>query len=314
MDIKDWCRDHLKNTHFKGTECVATCPFCGVDNRQFSVNTETGKYQCLRNSCNIRSNQIVFLISYCEGIKPYEAREKYSIRRYDKETENLIKYASFFKKEVIDADSIKLPEYYSEFVGKKDQARYLNYLLERNITNSTIEDFKIGYCNGGDYMGRIIIPINTNNFKAFTSRTISSKEELRYKNEPGAWKSNCLLGFNESVSLLYKQKAKQLFIVEGPFDVLSLYSKGFPAVCLQGTQITKQQSQLIKDNIHESIKIVLILDHGVSNKKIDTQCSTLYTYGVRNLFTTKLNSKDAGDAATTKQDINMALVSAKKWN
>ena len=89
----------------------------------------------------------------------------------------------------------------------------IKYLKDRNIGLDLIHKFNIGYCDGGDYYGRVIFPSydSNNNVNYFLGRSYDKNTKLKYKN-PDVSKTEII--FNEGL-LNYDSN---IYIVEGVFD------------------------------------------------------------------------------------------------
>ena len=159
-----------------------------------------------------------------------------------------------------------------------------NYLKKRNILLNTTREFGLGYCNYGIMKGKIAIPIHDekNRLVAYTGRSIDDSFP-KYKLPKDFVKSSIIYNYLKAVN---SNKAP-VFLVEGYFDVFSLYQYGFSAVSVMGTSVSLYQLNLIKqlkkhiiiffdgDNagIKGTIKAVkLFKNHNIS-------CSVLNIFG-----------------------------------
>jgi hypothetical protein len=112
---------------------------------------------------------------------------------------------------------LKLPKEYQRFDEVNPiyppRAQAYNYLKRRGITNDIIKKYDIGFANGGEYSGRIIVPSFDDDeiLNYFVARSWNKYSKLKYKN-PEAPKE--LLIFNESRI----DWNKDIWVVEGVFD------------------------------------------------------------------------------------------------
>ncbi len=112
---------------------------------------------------------------------------------------------------------LKLPKEYQRFDEVNPiyppRAQAYNYLKRRGITDDIIKKYDIGFANGGEYSGRIIVPSFDNDeiLNYFVARSWNKYSKLKYKN-PEAPKE--LLIFNESRI----DWNKDIWVVEGVFD------------------------------------------------------------------------------------------------
>lgn len=112
---------------------------------------------------------------------------------------------------------IKLPEEYTLF--SESNPKYpvrnesYNYLKSRGITDEIIERYKIGFCDKGEHMGRIIVPSYNKDgeLNYYISRSWNPKSKVKYKN-PEAEKS--IIIFNENLI----DWEEDIYLVEGVFD------------------------------------------------------------------------------------------------
>lgn len=113
---------------------------------------------------------------------------------------------------------------------------YGDYLLQRGITEDTAKDFALGY--SGD---KIIFPIRTvgGDIEGYIERsTVEKRFKISYGWEKGFY------GYYE-----YFKKfpmSREVILVEGVFDVLTLYQQGLPVLGLLGVGSKSQASWLRK--------------------------------------------------------------------
>jgi len=148
---------------------------------------------------------------------------------------------------------IKLPPSYTKF--KDSNPRYpvykeaMNYLRSRFITDDMIEKYDIGFCDKGDFMGRIIIPSydHDGQLNYYIARSWNKHSKSKYRN-PDYPKDEII--FNES----RVDWGKDIFLVEGVFDALFLDN----AVVMLG----KHLSQKLMDRLYNDAKgkIIIALD------------------------------------------------------
>jgi len=130
----------------------------------------------------------------------------------------------------------------------------VEYLKDRNIGFDLIHKFNIGYCDDGDYYGRVVFPSydSTNNVNYFLGRSYDKKTKLKYKN-PDVSKTEII--FNEGL-LNYDSN---IYIVEGVFDHIVVPN----SVPMLG--------KVMSDNLFMNLvkyaecKVVLVLDSDAYN-------------------------------------------------
>ena len=134
----------------------------------------------------------------------------------------------------------------------------VGYMYSRGLTDDIIEQFDIGYDRKDDC---ITIPVANlkGEVKWIQRRSIVGKT---YYIPSGINKTDYLLGASEVLRLkLYKQP---VYIVESPFNMLTLWKLGHPAICLFGTGGGNQYKMLNKLPIRHYI---IALDPDEAGKK-----------------------------------------------
>lgn len=134
--------------------------------------------------------------------------------------------------------------------------KYLDYLHVRGLSNSTIRDFEIGMCGPTGtcsnpefapfidfrFHDTVLFPIKDlyNNLVAVASRSVDVKKYVHTKYT----KSKHLFGLN----VTYKEilRTRKVFIVEGNFDLLTLYENGIRnVVAMLGSKLSLEQLSLL---------------------------------------------------------------------
>ena len=151
----------------------------------------------------------------------------------------------------------------------------VEYMYNRGLTDDIIEQFDIGYDSKDDCI-TIPVPNLKGEVKWLQRRSIVGK---KYYIPSGINKTDYLLGASEVLRLkLYKQP---VYIVESPFNMLTLWKLGFPAICIFGTGGGNQYKMLNKLPIRHYI---IALDPDEAGKKGSRKL-------LHNLGKTKLLSK-----------------------
>jgi DNA primase len=135
-------------------------------------------------------------------------------------------------------------------------SKYLEYLHGRGLSNSTIKAFGIGYCDPlgscshPEYIPQIdfrfydtvLFPIRDlyNNLVAVASRSVDVKKYIHSKYS----KRRHLFGLNVTHTEILK--TRKVFVVEGNFDLLTLYEHGIKnAVAMLGSKLSMEQLSLL---------------------------------------------------------------------
>ena len=172
-----------------------------------SVNVDKNAFKCW--VCGFSGAKISHLISKY-------APEYYGEWSNIAEEVDLSKYEFIFDEPQESPDQvINLPFEFKTLTGPKsgDKAKALKYLYSRDITDLEILRWKIGFCDFGEYEGRVIIPsFNTKGqLNYFVARSYTD-DWMKYKN-PRASKD---LVFND----LNIDWDDDIVIVEGVFDAI----------------------------------------------------------------------------------------------
>ena len=135
------------------------------------------------------------------------------------------------------------------------------YLGQRNLKSETIEMFGVGYCDTGIMSGRIAIPIHdtNNNLVAYCGRAVDDSEP-KYLFPKGFQKNKVVYNLNR----VKRSKAGEIAIVEGFFDVFSLWQAGIESVALMGSSMSYHQKRLLS-NLEN--RLTLLFDGDEAGKK-----------------------------------------------
>jgi len=134
--------------------------------------------------------------------------------------------------------------------------KYLDYLRSRGLSNETIRAFEIGTCDSYGqctnpefaplidfrFHDTVLFPIKDlyNNLVAVASRSVDVKRYIHSKYT----KSRHLFGLN----VTYKEilRTRKAVIVEGNFDLLTLYENGIKnSVAMLGSKLSLEQLSLL---------------------------------------------------------------------
>lgn len=116
----------------------------------------------------------------------------------------------------------------------------VDYMYKRGLTDDVIEQFDIGYDEEQDAI-TIPVPDLKGDIKWVQRRLINHKQ---YIIPQGINKTDFLLGASEVIKQ-HKEK-DPVYIVESPFNMLTLWSMNYPAICLFGTGGGNQYEMLRK--------------------------------------------------------------------
>ncbi len=261
-----------------GKNFKALCPFHTEKTPSFFVMPEKESFACY--GCN-KFGDIFSLAQEMENLSFPEAMnfliDKFNLNIQKKD------YKSVEKKDnYIEINHFSQKFFSEQLLDTAEGRRALEYLKSRGISTQIIESFSIGYApnswdglhkhlqkNGQNlktacelgllisaknkvydrFRGRIIFPIYSESGKllAFGGRTIfdDSPKYLNSPDNPLYKKSNNLFGFH--LTKQYIREQNSAVIVEGYFDMISLYQNGIKnTVASLGTALTERQIYTLK--------------------------------------------------------------------
>ncbi len=195
---------------------------------------------------------------------------------------------------------------YSDFVLRdilKELSKQENKYAETDILLSPV--FSIKKANGKTYVNeffrdRIIFPIkNEYNFTVgFTGRTFKNDESIKYLNtsESNIFKKKEFL-YNINNALASIKKKKQVYIVEGPFDVVAYLNAGVENVISTLTcNISEQQLIKLLSLGGKDLEFIIAFDNDKAGIKGVKNCMELFKqFSIWNYKIVSYEYKDAGE-------------------
>lgn len=266
----------------RGDEYVGLCPFHSEKTPSFSVNPTKQLFYCF--GCGTGGNVYTFLmkmenLSFPEAVR--RLADRYGID-FLPEVDGKVSKAFKIKRNLFHINRQVANFYTSNLFNTKDGKRALNYLKRRGIKYDTIKTFSIGYALPDwdslirfakkqdislkllhtlgliiirkdkrgyfdRFRDRVIFPItdNTRNIIGFGGRVIDEgmPKYLNSPESPVFSKGDNLYGIN----LIKRDPNKDVIVVEGYMDCISLYQKGITqCVASLGTALTQKQANLLK--------------------------------------------------------------------
>ena len=263
----------------RGKEFIGLSPFKNEKTPSFTINDEKGFYHCF--STGEHGNIFDFLmktrsLGFGEAVKVLASEagmQPYKFSKFDKEKEE--KYSKY--KKIIKEYS----DYFQNQLFDKKNSFALDYLKKRKLSEEAIKKFQLGYVPINNFFNelskkysiddikstglyyfieknkkyvdrfknRIIFPIFnlSGDLVAFGGRIINGENLAKYINSPETefFKKGRQL-FNLNLAKDERSNTKEVIIVEGYMDVISLYSRGIKNVISNcGTAITESQINLI---------------------------------------------------------------------
>lgn len=229
-----------------GREVVTNCLWHEDYKNKLSINTATGLFQCF--VCGEKGRFIDI------------ARQVYLKKRVSTEkiSEFDVELTKAPSKPILEGEIvIPYPEGYFPLYGITpgitDKVP-LSYLHKRGITDAQLLYYKIGYCVGGPYDKRIIVPVlnDSGSLLSFIARDYTGKLTPKVLTPPSSQGRH---GIKDYVFNLHNaSKLGHLLIGEGVFDAISLGVRG---IALFGKTISNLQLAKILNAKPQRISIVL---------------------------------------------------------
>ena len=261
----------------RGNEYVGLSPFKNEKTPSFTVNDEKEFYHCFSSA----EHGDIFSFLMKHKNMSYPDSIEYLAKQAGMDPQKgVIQNPNYVEKDFSSLRKIMIEvnNYYKTHL--KNNTHVKKYLDGRNITNKTIEKFELGYSSnlGNDlfnflkskdikiddavslglikksnrneqnyydfFRNRLMFPIKDykSNIIAFGGRTLDNSiiKYINSSDSPIFKKSYHL--FNLDVAIENNRKLKDLIIVEGYMDVISLYQNGFTStVAPLGTAVTSYQ-------------------------------------------------------------------------
>jgi DNA primase len=257
----------------------ALCPFHNEKTPSFYVSPDRQMYHCF--GCGVGGNAISFLMAF-EKLTFPEAVKKLADRAGIRiET---TAYAGSLKEKhqpLFDACEFAC-RFFSHQLTTERGTKILAYARERGLSPATIEKFRLGYAPSDNLLtheakrlgltdelmlrsglltkredgrlrewlwDRLVFPIFNSGGKVigFGGRALGAERVPKYINSPETEifkKGENLYGFFQAKEVI---RTEGSILVEGYFDLLSLYENGFTNVVAPlGTAFTESQAQVVK--------------------------------------------------------------------
>ena len=278
---------HLKRS---GRNFFGLCPFHNEKSPSFSVSPDKQIFHCF--GCGVGGNVFTFLtkiegINFVEAVQTLAERSNIQLPTLENSGDA--------GKELLKSKVYKVNEftanYYHQNLYKPESKIAQEYIKQRKLTNETLKSFQIGFSGKFDelyqelkkqgfeeteilesglvnrndkgqyidrYRNRLMFPICDARGRviAFGGRVLDDSKP-KYINSPENVvysKGRNLFGLN----VAKKGDIKQILIVEGYMDVISLHQRGITNVVAPlGTALTQQQGWLLRKS---SEKIILSFD------------------------------------------------------
>jgi len=231
-------------------EMLFKCPKCDHEKLKLSINVEKNAFKCW--VCGFSGNKISRLISKY-------APEEYAAWSNIAEELDLSQYEFIFQEEAEEPDQlVTLPNEFKTLTGPKtgEKKKALDYLYSRDISDLDILKWKIGYCDFGEYAGRVVIPSFNSKGKLnyFIARAYN-EDWMKYKN-PRASKN---IVFND----LNVDWEDDIIIVEGVFDAIRHKN----CVPILGSSL-RENHKLFQKICRNKTEVFISLDEDAKSKEL----------------------------------------------
>lgn len=252
----------------------------------------------------------------------YKLLQETALYYYNNLKTDLAKPAlSYMSKRKLDLDTIKsFGLGYS--LGWNEVIDYLSkkgYTIEEMMSAGVVEKNDKG--NHFDaYAKRLIFPIFNvyGNVVGFSARLLEAKPDFaKYKNTSQTMvfdKSRCIYGINQIKALKKTGDIKEIIIVEGQMDVISLYKSGVKnAVACMGTALTPNHARDLK---RFTDKIVLCFDGDGAGIKATLRSIDILVEAGLNVYVVTIPNKQDPDEYINeygKDKFDSFISSAKYW-
>lgn len=267
----------------QGRNYLGLCPFHNENTPSFSVSPEKQIFHCF--GCGKGGNASTFLMeiegfSFIEAIRVLADKSGIPLPEETPDSEPRL---SEENSAMLSAYEWTEKLYHHLLRHGKDGKEGYQYLLERGLSEETIDEFQLGFAPAAEnftatflekkgfhkqslakfgliteghdgaaldrFRGRVIFPIRNHLGKtvAFGGRTISG-QDAKYLNSPETelfQKSRILFNFDKAKRHI--RKANEAVLCEGYMDAIAAYQAGVKnAVATLGTALTEYQARLLR--------------------------------------------------------------------
>jgi len=279
-------------TSMKNDEQAHYCPFCHHHKKKLQINLKTQYWHCW--VCDAKGRKIQRLL------KRLHVDSRKLKKLYEIYGDDYIVYSKDTEDEKIE---LRLPNEFKSLLkepkGKINPIykKSIQYAKDRKISNEDIIKYNIGYCDGGMYSGRIIIPSydSDNRLNYFIARSVFIDEKFKYKNPPV---SKNVIMFENQINW-----NEPITLVEGVFDAIAVKRNAIPIL---GKFVPRKLNDAIFSNGVKNLNI--LLDEDAQNQALHyTMQYTNQGIQTKNI---KPTDKDASDMGFT--EVNNKLKESKK--
>lgn len=251
----------------------------------FGISTKTGMFHCF--GCNFHGgvlSLVKFMTQNDNTRMALEYISKYLEGSFDTDIENIIPFKKREQKFNEEEDAkvgiheIRLPKGYVRYTNEISW-----YLQSKGIDHKLIQNtFDIGYCYGGNYIGRMAIPIYFNSILVMVqARAVIPDIEPKDKFTWGI-KKQYIYNYDNL------EKDEFLIITESPLDVFRIYPFYKNVTCLFGAKVLPEQAELI---LNKS-KHIGIMPDADSGFQVMLQSAMQYLYHKTEMHVSTINKNN----------------------
>lgn len=269
----------------RGSNYWACCPFHHEKTPSFSINETDQFYHCF--GCGESGDVIKLVremenVDFMDAVRLLAERAKLPMPQTDYDNSGTVRQKK--KRDALVAIMNDAAHFYLDNLNSGKADEHIKYILSRKIPSNIVRTFGLGaslnYTDLPAYLlkkgysvsdildsgvvnsvddrlvdsqgGRLIFPIINamDEVIAFGGRALKKVNFGKYKNTKETMlfnKSKTLYNINLLKKLKKTQTIKEVIIVEGYMDTISLYQAGFKnVVASMGTSLTHEQARLIK--------------------------------------------------------------------
>lgn len=204
------------------------------------VSKEHGTFFCF--SCH-ESRSLLELVMHVSNRSYFEAARFIDSAKVETNILDAIDKALEVEPEYVPFDEFTIRRLHN---AATESPRAMRYFEGRRISENSIKRFQLGY---SDKQDMITIPINDPMGKMFVGFVARSVEGKDFKNTPKLPKSKILFNLHRA------KMHDSVYVVESSFDAIRLDQCGIAAVATLGSNVSKNQVELLTKNFNNVIVV-----------------------------------------------------------
>lgn len=285
----------LQGGSLRGEEFVACCPLHSERNPSFSINTNTGRWQCFAG-CGAGSFRTLL-----QRMHGWDARtaSAWISKGAVLDLEGLRKAR---KKALVQAENTAWEQYYDWCID----SLMPEWFLARGFVWSTIDDWGIRYDSVSD---AVVIPVR--DAQGALKGTVSRyrNREPKYRNSFNLPRDSLLFGFHRV------KGTEGILLVEGVLDAIWAQQCGYPGVALMGTQISLWQLALLQRYDVRQVTLALDNDEAGRHAQKEIRLRLLNIWRSADIFLVDLpeGKKDIQDCSSAELEKVIRGRNRKTW-